>query len=416
MSHVAAAQAKWNEATEIYGRIKGILDLGNDLPQEKKNELDGLFVKFDEAEADAKRLERAAEVESRARDIEAPQRRLGAGGMSEGKDAKGTGASGDGQAWNRYLKVGLRGLGDTERKSLRAEADAEGGFLRAPQEVTAQYVKFIDDQVFIRQLATVMPLDKAESLGVPTIDADLSDPDWTSEVSTGSEDTAMKPGKRELKPLPLAKRIKITRTLIRQSVVNVEQLVRERLAYKFGVAQEKGYLTGTGANQALGLFTASNNGISTARDTSAAGASALVGDDFINTKMALKAGYWDRPSTRWILNRTVVSAARKMKDTTNNYIWAPGLGPGGGLTGGLPQTLVEVPFLVSEFAPGTISTGLYVGIIGDISYYWIAEALAVEIQVVQELYAETNQVGYIGRMEVDGMPVLEEAFSRLKMA
>jgi hypothetical protein len=32
-----------------------------------------------------------------------------------------------------------------------------------------------------------------------------------------------------------------------------------------------------------------------------------------------------------------------------------------------------------------------------------------------ELYAETNQVGYIGRMEVDGMPVLEEAFSRLIM-
>ena len=32
-----------------------------------------------------------------------------------------------------------------------------------------------------------------------------------------------------------------------------------------------------------------------------------------------------------------------------------------------------------------------------------------------ELYAETGQVGFIGRMESDGMPVLAEAFSRLKV-
>jgi len=39
----------------------------------------------------------------------------------------------------------------------------------------------------------------------------------------------------------------------------------------------------------------------------------------------------------------------------------------------------------------------------------------MRIQVLTELYAETNQNGYIGRMEVDGMPVLEEAFVRVKM-
>lgn len=414
MSHIHQAQAKYNEATEVYGQIKNILDLGSDIPQEKSNELDTLFSAFDRLTAEAKRFERAEQVASQVKEIDAPQGRRGPGGM----DRKGDTASITEQrkAYQRYLKVGERGLNSAEIKSLRGDSDAEGGFLKAPQEVAAQYVKFIDDLVFVRQFATVYPLDKAESLGVPTIESDMSDPDWTSEILSGSEDTGLKPGKRELKPLPLAKRIKVTRTLMRQSVVNLEMLVQERLSYKFAIAQEKAFLTGTGANQPLGMFTASNNGISTGRDVAAASSTVLVGDDFINAKMNLKAGYWNRPSTRWLLARPIVSTARKLKDTTNNYIWAPGLGPGGGLTGGLPETLVEVPFCVTEYAPSTQTTGLYVGLIGDLSYYWIAEALQLEVQVVQELYAETNQIGFIGRMELDGLPVYEEAFSRLKMA
>jgi len=43
-------------------------------------------------------------------------------------------------------------------------------------------------------------------------------------------------------------------------------------------------------------------------------------------------------------------------------------------------------------------------------------ALNISIQVLTELYAETNQTGFIGRYELDGMPVLEEAFARLKLA
>lgn len=413
MSHIHQAQAKYNEATEVYGQIKGILDLGSDIPQEKSNELDTLFSAFDRLTAEAKRFERAEQIASQVKEIDAPQGRRGPGGMDRKGDA--VSITEQRKAYQRYLKVGERGLNSAEIKSLRGDSDAEGGFLKAPQEVAQQYVKFIDDQVFVRQFATIYPLDKAESLGIPTIETDIADSDWTSEVATGSEDTALKPGKRELKPLPLAKRIKVTRTLMRQSVVNLEMLVQERLGYKFGVSQEKAFLTGTGANQPLGLFTASTNGISTGRDSIAASATVLTGDDFISCKMNLKAGYWNRPTTRWILNRSIVSYARKMKDTTNNYIWAPGLGPGGGLTGGLPETLVEVPFCVTEYAPNTQTAGLYVGLIGDLSYYWIAEALALEIQVVQELYAETNQVGFIGRMELDAMPVYEEAFSRLRM-
>jgi HK97 family phage major capsid protein len=43
------------------------------------------------------------------------------------------------------------------------------------------------------------------------------------------------------------------------------------------------------------------------------------------------------------------------------------------------------------------------------------DGLNLELQRLEELYAETNQVGIVGRYEGDGMPVLEEAFVRVKL-
>jgi hypothetical protein len=40
----------------------------------------------------------------------------------------------------------------------------------------------------------------------------------------------------------------------------------------------------------------------------------------------------------------------------------------------------------------------------------------VQFQVLNELYAVTNQIGYIGRKETDAQPVMGEAFVRLKFA
>ena len=52
--------------------------------------------------------------------------------------------------------------------------------------------------------------------------------------------------------------------------------------------------------------------------------------------------------------------------------------------------------------------------VGDFSHYWIASGMQVEVQKLIELYAESNVTGFIGRMEVDGMPVLANAFVRIK--
>lgn len=313
-------------------------------------------------------------------------------------------------AARRFISAGQSSLSMKERAALQVDVSASGGTLVMPEEFLARVIIGLDERVYMRQLATIFTLANADSLGVPTLDTDPADADWTTELSTGSEDTSMSTGKRMLTPHPLAKRLKVSDTLLRKAPAS-EQLVRDRLTFKFGVSEEKAFLTGSGAGQPLGVFTASSQGISTSRDISTDNTSTNVtADGLINAKFNLMSQYLANSSSlRWLFHRTVVRNIRKLKDGNGQYIWQAGLA-------GTPDTILEVPYFMSEFAPSTLTASQYVGIIGDFSWYWIAEALKFQLKRLDELYAETNQVGFIGRMEVDGMPVLEEAFSRVQLS
>ncbi len=82
---------------------------------------------------------------------------------------------------------------------------------------------------------------------------------------------------------------------------------------------------------------------------------------------------------------------------------------------GTPDTILGLPVDESEYAPNTFTTTLYVGALCNWSNYWIAELQGVEMQRLNELYAGTSQIGFIGRMYVDGAPVLAESFVRVKL-
>lgn len=323
------------------------------------------------------------------------------------------------KSWNKFLLNGNARLEaadlqhiakSTSIKAYQADNPAGGGYLVAPEEFVNALIVLVENLVFIRKMAKTFTLIRADSLGFPALDVDPSDADWTVELGTGNEETTMAFGKRELRPSPLAKRVKISNKLLRNATVDVQSVIQERLAYKFGVTEEKAFLVGSGANQPLGVFTPSALGIPTSRDTVAASSGAIVGDDVMNVFYSVKAQY--QANGVFIMARQILLAMRKLKDTTNNYIWATGFGPGLGYQGA-PATILGRPYFQSEYAPSAITTGLYTLIYGDFSKYYIATALDMQLQVLDQLYAETNQMGYIARMEVDGMPVLSEAFARL---
>ena len=316
-------------------------------------------------------------------------------------------------AFQNYLLTGsTRGLvlaEDKENRALQMDLAESGGYTVVPEQFAQQMIKAVDNMVFIRQYATVNTMMKAASLGVPTLANDPADPIWTSELGIGDEDSTMSFGKRELAPHPLAKYIKVSRKLLRASAFDIEGLVRDRLAYKFAVTEENAFLNGSGSGQPLGVFTASADGISTGRDVSTGNAAtSITFDGLREAKYTIKTNYW--PRLRWVFHRDGVKQISKLKDGEGQYIWQPSV------IAGDPDRILSFPVHMSEYAPNTFTSTSYVGILGDFSNYWIVDALDMEMQRLVELYSASNQIGFVARRETDAMPVLEEAFVRVKLA
>jgi HK97 family phage major capsid protein len=302
----------------------------------------------------------------------------------------------------------LRGDGSPEKLGLKVSADNKGGYLTSTQ-FASQLIKFLDNTVFMRGLATVMSIGSSVSLGAASWDTDPGDATWGAEVPASdlSEDDTATVGKRELTPHHMTLVLKMSKKFMRSSVINPDTLLAERAAYKFGVTEESAYLEGDSAQQPLGVFVASDNGIASGRDTTASSTTAFTADDMMDTLYSLKEGYQKKAT--WLLSREFVKRARKLKDGNSQYLWSPGLS-------GQPGTILDRPYVMSEYVPDTYTTGLYVAAVGDFSYYWIVDSLDMEIQRLDELFALKNQVGMVVRKETDGMPVLSEAFARLKLA
>ena len=312
--------------------------------------------------------------------------------------------------WLRYGQEARSDMeGITEFRDLQADVAGTGGFLVPPMEFVKEIILKLKNQVFVRQYGTVHPVQTAQSLGVPTLQSDPSNAAWTTELSTGNDDTTMSFGLRELSPHPLAQQIKVSKKLVRLSAIPIDELLSDRFAYVFGITEENAFLNGTGAQQPLGLFVASNNGIPTSQDVSTGNTSASVGfDGLYNAKYGLKQQY--RKDAIWMFNRTTVNQISTLKDSYGRYLWQQSQ------QAGEPDTLLGLPVLESEYVPNTYTANAYVGLIGNLKYYWIADALDMEMQQLNELYAASNQVGFIMRKETDAMPVLAEAFVRVQLS
>lgn len=295
-----------------------------------------------------------------------------------------------------------------EYRDLTAGNPVQAGYLMAPMTYVNQIIKEVDDAVYIRQLATKKgPIDRAHSLGYPYRKARMDDAEWTSEAKIAAADTSLEYGMREFKPNKLSKLVKVSKYLLHQS--NADAEVRSEIDYVIATTQEKAYLTGNGVGKPLGLFFASSSGISTSRDISDGNLkTGIMADGLINAKYALKQQYQKR--AEWMFHRDAVKMIAKLKDGEGQYLWQPGL------IAGQPDRLLGLPVTMSEYAPNTFTDGLYVGILGDFSQYWIADAMQMEIQVLRELYAAEGKIGYLVDYWGDGAPIVEEAFARVTLA
>jgi HK97 family phage major capsid protein len=170
-----------------------------------------------------------------------------------------------------------------------------------------------------------------------------------------------------------------------------------------GNAEERAFIAGTGEKQPTGLLHDTNGaqlGVTAAAET------AVTFDEIFQLYYSLKAPY--RRKAAFLCNEAVVLQLMTLKDGHGQYIWKPSLDIA------KPDTILGRPIYTSTFMPLPVK-GEKAICFGDYSYYWVADRANRTFRRLNELYAVTDQVGFLTTQRVDGKLILPETVKYLKM-
>ena len=370
-----------------------------DLTAEESQEFDRITA---EADAIGKRIEREERLASFPAMDDMPEPVAGrrgqpGAGPSEARMTNPRGTEEYRNAFFGYVRLGRSGIGPEEVRVLQVGVDADGGYL-VPDEFQRELVEALEEQNVMRQLARVIQTGSGDRI-VPVV-VDRGTASWIGENAAYPEADA-EFSQFTLGAHKLARITRVSEELLNDSAFDIAAFLRDAFARAFGDAEESAFVNGDGTGKPRGVLIDAQVGKTTASGT------AIAADELIDLFHALKPPY--RARATWLMHDSTVAAVRKLKDTTNQYIWQPGL------QAGQPDMLLGRPVRVSRYMP-EIGAGAKTVAFGDFSYYWIADRQSIGIQRLVELYAANGQVGFRMFTRLDGRLALAEAVQVLQQA
>ena len=282
--------------------------------------------------------------------------------------------------------------------ALQVGVDSEGGYL-VPDEYERTLVEALEEENIFRKLARIINTSSGERK-IPVV-ASKGTANWIDEEGPyeESDDTF---SQVTIGANKLGTTIKVSEELINDSVFDLEAYIAREFARRIGAREEDSFFNGDGVGKPLGIL-AETGGAEVG--VTAASATAITADELMDLFYSLKAPY--RKNAVWVMNDATVKAVRKLKDQTGQYLWQPAL------TAGTPDTLLGRPVYTSAYMPA-VAAGAKSIAFGDFKYYWIADRQGRSFKRLNELYAATGQIGFVGSQRVDGKLTLPETIKVLQ--
>ena len=319
-------------------------------------------------------------------------------GKVEDEDDK-TGVKSKAYSKNFWNAMHQKNILPEVQNALQEGTDSEGGYL-VPDEFEHTLVEALEEENIFRKLAHVINTATGDRK-IPVV-ATKGSASWVDEEGsiTESDDsfTQVSIGAYKLGTL-----IKVSNELLNDSVFDLEKYISKEFARRIGVKEEDAFFNGDGSGKPVGIFNSTGGAQVGVTATST---SAITADEVIDLFYSLAAPY--RKKAVWVVNDATIKSIRKLKDGNGNYLWQPAL------TSGTPDTLLGRPVYTSTAVP-TIAAGAKVMAFGDFGYYWIADRQGRIFKKLSELYAATDQTGFIATQRVDGKLILTEAIKVLQM-
>jgi HK97 family phage major capsid protein len=307
-------------------------------------------------------------------------------------------------AFCNYLRKGVEGdLCHLETKALSVASDPDGGYLVSPQ-ISDMIIKTVFETSPMRQICSIQTIS-SDSLEILEDRAEAA-AGWTTESGATSDTTTPTMAKKSIPVHELYAQPKATQKLIDDSAIDIEAWLADKVSAIFSKKENTAFVSGDGVGKPRGILTyASGTSWGQIEQVASGSSGAATADKIIALYYALKEDY--AVNATFLMNRSMVEAVRKLKDTTNQYLWNPGLALGA------PDTLMGVPVHQAADMPVAAADSLSIAC-GDFrSAYQIVDRTGV--RVLRDPFTDKPFVKFYSTKRVGGDVVNFEAIKLMKL-
>jgi len=282
-----------------------------------------------------------------------------------------------------------RSLSPSEYKLLQVGIDTDGGYTVTPF-MASRITQRLYEMDPIRQLASIQPIttESYEEL----VDWGDAGAEWESETVASTDTTTPQLNKKKITTHSLGTRPKVTQQLLEDSSINIESWLSDKIANRFARTEGSTFITGNGVGKPRGILTyGTGTTFGTVEQVNMGHASQLTADGFISIKYSLKEFFIERGT--WLMNRTTLMAAMKLKDGNGDYLWKPGL-----LANDPSSSLLGLPVRMSTTMPAVTNNSLSVALADWARAYMIIDRIG--ITVLRDPYTAKPNIEFYTRKRV----------------
>jgi HK97 family phage major capsid protein len=285
---------------------------------------------------------------------------------------------------SRFLEIKFSA--DEKRTALQA-ATTPGSYT-VPVDFVRTMREYLIDFSGIRQTnVTVMTTESGDDIRIPraTTHPTATLIGETSQI-TESEQVL---GQVTLQAYKYANLQYLSSEFLADEVVNILDYLARQNGIAIANATGADFITGDGTGKPNGIQTAVSAGVTAATGNT----TSITADYLIDLYHAVGTGY--RKNSYWLMKDATVAAVRKLKETSNQYLWQPGL------QAGQPDTLLGRPVIVDPNMPAMGASEKSI-LFGDFSGYYIRDVGSIRIERSNDFKFDTDVVTFRTIMRTDG--------------
>jgi HK97 family phage major capsid protein len=382
---------------QVWDQAKGIADKAADEQRnfsgEEESQWQGLNAELDALD---KRIKNVVDGEQRAKDIEDAYGRL------EGQPKTGNGnRSVDQSSKAQEIRAMLLGEAGAPRG---VEVKPEGPFnARSLSKLTAgagantvpttfydQLVShMIEVSAILQAGVRIINTSGGETIQIPKTTAHSTAAIVTEASAIGVSDPTF--GQATLGAYKYGVMVQVSRELVDDTGIDLQGYLAEETGRALGNAIGAHLVAGTGTAQPRGVLTDATLGVT--GGTGVTGG--FTGDNLIDLYYSVIAPYRNSPAAAWLVKDSTMATLRKIKDTTNQYIFQPSL------QANTPETLLGQPVYTDPNVPAVGLSNKSV-LFGDFSRYFVRLAGGVRFERSDEYAFNTDLITYRALLRGDG--------------